>query len=456
MFKRLQFWLGLFLGAFAASCLRLLKPPPTPHNFRDDAFVVCDRAGKVTYSNAAAQALFGPNTLPGLRYLTGQPVPPGQHPLKRAALSRAPCSGTYRFASSADSAAHTVDVSARPGLNGGAAAVFRDVTLLHESRRRAPAAAARQDLIERLCRRLTEAHTADAIGQAVAEEIYALLGDLPDVQVRLWTLNPLTDTLTCLASYPNERPKRSQSQPVSMRFDAQSPKLWQLYVARKPFEDSLPLIAGGVAIGHLSVTVLEAEWEQGTLERIASLAALALSGAAAQAQTAVWAAQSAALHDIIAAPQIGRGNAELADFASAQVKSLTGADVCTLSVPIDGKLSVLGQVFADDLLFPGTAPDDPRLHGKAVQKAYRTRKTAVQTGVPNPSVGTGPWRAFAGSAGFHSITALPLAGGRGVLTVYTPGDRALPDPQIKFLETIALLVSHSLTPATATVNSADA
>ena len=458
MSNRPLFLLGLLLGAFTAFRLRLPKPPPAFLDLTDDAFVACDRVGRIVKTNAAAQELFGLSSLPALRYPTGQPVPPGQHPLKRVALSRESYSGAYRF-TSADGSERTVEVSAKPGPNKTSLALFRDVSVLHESSRRAQEASARQEIVQTLCRRLGEVESAGAIGRAVTEEVSTLFNALPGVQAKLWMLDPLTDTLTCLASCPDDAPKRpkfvAQSQSLSVHFDAQSPELWQLYVARKPFENSLPLVAGGVAIGHLSVIVPSTELERETLGMIASVAALALAGASAKAQTAGWAAQSAAVREIAAAMQAGRPGGELADLATAQIKRLVGADVCTLSVPINGMLSVRGQAFTDDLISPATAPNAPCLHGKTVQKASRTQKMVVQTGIANPSVEAGPWRAFAGSVGRHSIVAIPLAEKRGVLAVYTAGERALPDVQIKFLQTIAALLSVSLLLATATADGAD-
>jgi len=259
--------------------------------------------------------------------------------------------------------------------------------------------------------------------------------------------------LTCLASAPDDRPIRpqsaAQSLPKTVRFDAQLPELWQLYVARKLFENSLPLLAGGVAIGHLCIlsktAVLEDPDQRGALEVIASLAALALAGPAASAQAASLAAQAAAMREITQAAS-GSGSHALADSVTAHVKRVVRADVCLLSVPIDGKLSALGQTFPDDLLHPKTAPDDPRLHGKAVQKVHRTHKSVVQAGIANPSFEAGPWRAFTG-AGCHTLTALPLSSKRGVLAVYTQGASPLPDSQIKFLETLAAIVSLSLASA---------
>lgn len=466
MFKRPFFLLGLFLGTFAAFRLRPFKsrlPPPLSSDFRDfltDALIICDSAGVVAEVNAPAQALFGPDILPSLRYPTGQAVPPGQHPLRQAVVSRKTTSGSYGC-TAADGSERVLDITARPLPNGGAAAVFRDVTAQHESQERNRAAQARQAVVETLCRRLSLAQTAEAVAQAVAEETHALLRHLPDVQVKLFVLDRTADTLTCLGSAPDDRPKRPQSaaeaRPQTVRFDAQVPELWQLYVARKPFANSLPLIGGGVAIGHLAVTsstadVFEPQAVRETWELMASLAALALAAPAAAVQASARAAQIAAVREITAA--VGSvGIHELADRVGEWVKQVTQAEVCTLSVPAEGKLCVMGQAYKDDLLLPQTKPDAPRLHGKAIQKAWRTQKTVVYLERVQRE-NAGPWRAFTGSAGLHSIAALPLPGRRGVLSVYTQGDKPLPDGQLKFLETVAALVS--LTPLTATATEAGA
>ena len=480
MFKRPFFLLGLFFGALAAFCLRLPKLRPRPaastdlqaassdfraassdfRGFLTDAFLICDSAGTLVEANAPAQAMFGANRLPFLRYATGQDVPPGQHPLLRAAVLHEAASGLYGF-TAADGSERVLDVSARPLPDGGAAAVFRDVTAPHESKKREREAQAHRGVVEALCRRLSLAQTAEAAAQAVAEESRTLLSDVPDIQVKLFTFDPASDTLTCLASAPDGRPKRPKfmaaARPETVRFDAQVPELWQMYIARRPSADGLPLIAGGVAVGHLSVSssavnVFEDPAVRETLELIASLAALALAAPAASVQASASAAQTAAVCEIAAA--IGSAEAhELADRITECVKRVTHADVCTLSVPAGGKLSVLGQTYKDSLLLPQTAPDDPRLHGKASRKAWRTRKTVTHLGLP-PDTEAGPWRAFTGSAGSYSVIALPLAD-HGVLSVYTAGSAPLPEMQKKFLETVAALLSLSSASATVSTDGAD-
>lgn len=462
--KRPFFLLGLLLGTLSAFCLRLPKPRPQPFllgDFRDfltDALLVCNSAGVVIEANAPAQALFGVSRLPLLRYLTGQDVPPGQHPLTRAVALGA-VSGLYRC-TAADGTQRVLDVAARPLPGGRSAAVFRDITAQDGSEERERTAQARQAAVQKLCRRLSLAQTAEAAAQAVAEETLALFSGLPDiqalgVQVRLFAFDPVLDTLTCLASAPDDRPKRPKSaaeaEPLPVRFDVQIPELWQMYVARKPSATGLPLISGGVAIGHLSVTSLDVNplddtALRETLKLIAPLAALALSGPAASAQASAYAAQVDAVREIAAAVSSGRTQDDLADLASEQVKRVTQAEVCTLSMLVDRKLSMAGQAYKNDLLFPKTAPDDPRLHGKAIKKAWQTQKTVTYLGL-TPSSEAGPWRTLAGSAS-HSVMALPLAETRGVLSVYTAGDAPLPDMHRKFLETVAALLS--LSPASAT------
>lgn len=459
MLNRPPFWLGLLLGTLAAFRLRFFKPcllkprllsldllSPDLQDLFTDAVLLCDSAGAIAYANAAAQALFGSDTLPALHYPTGQRVPPGQHPLSLASSARETVSGRYCF-SSALGAVHIFDISARPLPDGGAAAIFRDITAQRESEAREQAAQAREAVVQTLCCCLSLAQTAEAMGQAVVEEVLRLLPDVPDAQIRLYLFDPAADTLSCAASAPEDRPKRPKSAagalPVTVRFDVQVPELWQMYVARKPSSQGLPLIAGGITIGHLSVTPADAAIGpavQETLGIVASLAALALVGPAASAQAAALTAQASVLREIAAAGSSGKAHA-LADAVTEAVKRVTHAEVCTVSVPVGGRLQVIGSAYQDALLFPQTASDAPCLQSKATQKAWKTQKTAMYLGLPNPSLEAGPWRSFAGSAGCHSVIALPLADKRGVLTVYTPGDKPLPDTQLKFLKTVAALAS---------------
>ena len=485
MSNRLQFWLGLLLGAFAVLRLRLpkLPPPPSAHevvkDILDGALVICDSRGEVIEFNGAAGAIFGPNCVNffNLTYSTGQPLPPGQHPLIRAFEFREFVSGSYRTVPD-DGIERVLETFARPLPGGGAAVVFRDLTAENISRTRQAESEARARIVQSLCRGLERAKTAEETTEAIIQQASRFFLYPLNVQVRLYSYSPAAQTLTCLASKPPARPKHpakaTQVQPLVFPFDARNEALWLLYLLRRPCTSSLtvlgevesasayavPLVLGGVAIGHLGFACgTEGAFEdkdlQAALRIVATVAALALAIPQSGSLSSFLESQGVAVQKISQAVSAGLGESELADLVTGQIKRLLSAGVCTVSLFADGTLSVLGQGFTDDLLSPKTAPNAPRLHGKTVQKAFRTQKIAVQTGIVNPSLEAGSWRVFAGSSGCHSITALPLADRRGVLTVYTSGDAALPDSQIKFLQTIAALLSVSLLPATAKAGGAD-
>lgn len=469
MFKR-PFWLGLLLGGFAALGLfRRWSVPADGHaallDLTSDAFVVCDAAGTVVSSSAAARHLFGPDCagLSSLCYPSGQRVPPGQLPHARALRSEQDVAGAeYHSALSSGTARLHATAHTLPG--GGAAAVFRDVTALHTAQACLDRMQMRQTVLHTLGRRLGAAPT-DTLGRTIAEETYALLGGLPDVQVRLYGYDPSAQTLTRLASEPEDRPKRPKSaaeaRPPQFPFDAGILALWQLYIARQPSfvcldalgeaeaasAYALPLLSGGLAVGHLSVSSSAADAFDDpqllqALSLAASAAALALSAPQSAALAESVAAQLDAVREIAHAIAGGASPGQLADLVSSQVKRVTRAAVCTVSGNVEGKLSMLGEAFQDDLLHPERSkPNDPMLLGKAAQKAWRTQKMVTHLGQANPSLETGLWRAFAGREGRHSVLALPFAQRRGVLTVYWEGAALLPDVQIKFLETIAALIS---------------
>lgn len=481
MFKR-PFWLGLLLGGLAAfgslrhrlvlAGSRTALLDPLTLDLTSNALIVCDAAGTVLSSNAAARQLFGPNCagLSSLCYSTGQRVPPGQLPHVAALRSGAGAkSAEYHLAApSGIVCVLCASATALPG--GGAAAVFQEVTALHTAQAHLDRAQARQMALGTLGRRLGTA-TADTAGRVIAEEVHALLGSLPDVQVRLYGYNPAAQTLTRLASEPEDRPKHPKSaaeaSPPQFPFDAAVPALWQLYVARQPSFAclsslgeteaasvyALPLLAGGLAIGHLSLTSSAADVFDDppllqALSVAASAAALALSAPQAAQLAESWAAQLEAVSVITQAIAGGASSGQLADLAGAQVKRATNAALCTVSVEVSGKLFVLGEAFRDDLLHPERRkPTDLALQSKAAQKAWRTQKAVTHLGLENPSFENGLWRAFAGRVGRHSVLALPLTHRLGALAVYWKGSVPLPDRQIKFLETVAALVTLGLKPA---------
>ena len=452
--KRPLYWLGLLLGGFGAFALRRFKPRPTtsPTDFlfglTGDAVIVCDCSGAVVRANPAAYALFGPQCtgLTSLRYPTGQPVPPGQLPLTR------PQTDAEYHQTDPGGRVRTLCVSSRSLPGGGRAAVFRDVTLLRDAEARERARLVEAAALHRLGMRLGKLGTAEAIAAAVVEEAYALLLGLPGVRVHLYSYSRAAQTITRQASAPEERAKPSQNQPTphTFPFDASDPALWRLYVARRPVSAdgllTLPLLSVGRTIGHLAVSSTDpdafAAPERCTaLETLAALAALAVAVPLSAEFAGRMARQAEVLGEISRAIADGLAPDRLADLIMRSVRRLTSAEACTVSMMVEGTLVALGTAYADDLLSPErTPPDAKALHGKAVQKAWRTQKAVAQAG-PTPSV----WRTLAGNGGRHTILALPLNQKRGVLTVYTSDDAPIPEAQLKFLEIAALLLSVGLT-----------
>ncbi len=343
------------------------------------------------------------------------------------------------------------------------AAVFRDITALRTAEAQLQSQHTQQAALHRLGLRLGKLGTDEAIAAAVVEEARALLAGLPDVQARLYTYSRAAQTITLLASAPQERPKPTQNRPAphTLPFDAADPALWQLYVARKPVSAegllTLPLLSGGLAVGHLAFcsTAPDAFTGPGlrqSLETLTALAALALAIPAAVGRAGSGAQQAEALREIGRAVADGLALDRLADLTVRCVRRLTSAEACTVSVPIGETLSVLGTAYADDLLLPErTSPNAKVLHGKAVQKAWRTQKAVSLTGPANPISDAGVWRTLAGSGGRHTVLALPLSRRCGVLTVYTGGDAPVPQAQLTFLETVAALLSAGLRPVPATI-----
>ncbi|MGI4790827.1 MAG: GAF domain-containing protein [Janthinobacterium lividum] len=478
MFKRPFFWLGLLCGSLAAFVSQVRRPAKSLTDpfallseLSPDALIVCDDAGAILHSNAAALALFGPQCsgLAGLRYPNGQAVPPGQLPLNRAVRDGRLVVGTGYQSVGADGLIRILDVRAQPLAAGGAAAVFQDATDLYESRARGTRWQMRQTLIQQLCSHLSKAATAEEISRAIVESVFPALDGASDLHVRLYSYNPTAQTISLIASEPEDQPKRpktsAQARPPVFPFDATIPALWKLYIDRQPSyanglmmhgenspapEYALPLLVGGAAAGHLSLTsnthsafddpvLLE------TLSIVASIAASALAIPQAAEQAAALQAQADVLREIVRAISMGKEQDKSADAVTEHIRRIIGAEVCTLSVPLEDKLSIAGEAFRDALLFSKRVkPDDTALHGKVVQKAWRTQKVETQSAVKNPSFEAGPWRAFAGKSGTHSVIAVPLANRQGVLTVYTDGTLPLPENQVKFLETIAALLSMTL------------
>ena len=386
-------------------------------------------------------------------------------------------SAEYHFVSPGGTV-HVLHAAASALTGGKAAAVFQEVTARNAAQARLNLALAQQTALHRLGQRLNTAN-ADAVARVIVEETHALLSSLPDVQVRLYGYNAAAQALTRLASEPEDRPKRPKSAADARLpefcFDAGVPALWKLYVARRPSSEcletlgeaeaasayALPLLAGGLAIGHLSVSsstanVLDDPSLLQALAAAASAAALALSAPQAVQLAGSYRAQLDAVREITQAIARGASSGELADLVSAQVKRVTNAALCTVSAEVNGKLSAAGESFQDDLLHPERSkPNAPALQSKAAQKAWRAQKAVTHLGLANPGIDVGVWRAFAGRVGRHSVLALPLAHRGGVLAVYWDGAMPLPDMQLKFLETVASLIPHGLKPAIAEEAGAD-
>ncbi len=474
MFKRLSFWLGLLLGGLASFGTRRLWPPSRPTRFDpllhlvSDAVLLCDASSGFVDLNPAARALFGPGGagLAGLRYPSGQPVPPGQLPISRALRTGRIAEGEGYRCVSAEGTARVLDIQARPLLGGNAVLIARDRTEAGEGRAREMALGRREQVLRDLCRRLAAAPGVGEMAQAAVESALALADGLPDVRARLYAYDSDAKRLTRLASAPDDRPRRPKSHRQSQRptfpFDASSPLLWSLYVAREPIIGAdvgdeaappayaLPLLAGGVALGHLSLSgpAPEALAETGlgeTLGLFASVTALALAGSRQAAQAELLAAQSEALRTVAQAVAERTGQDALADLVGHEVRRALGAEVCTLALKNGEGLHLVGMAYRDAQLFLDRyASDDAALVGDVAREAVRKGRTVQRAGLANPHFEAGVWRAFAGQSGRHSVVSVPLAAGRGALTAYAAGGGSLPDTQITFLETLAALVSAAL------------
>ena len=482
MHTRFSFPLGLLLGALGVfgTRRRWLSPGrPTPPfaallDLVGEAVVTADLSGP-TFLNAAARSLLGADGagLDRLCYPSGQPVPPGQLPLRRALLTGAKVTAGY-LVPLPDGTMLALDVDARPLPGGGAAAVIKDMTqirqALEDSGAQAAAAQQQARVLLRLYGRLGEAADAGEMARATVESALALTESLPDARVRLYLYDSRRQSLTRLASAPDNRPKRPRSQweaqPPTFPFDASSPLLWSLYVAREAamnqgWEEAgeetggsacaLPLTAGRVALGHLSVTCRAAGADDPTLREalagLVSVAAPAFAGQRERMRAASLEQQAAAVGEVVQA--IGRGTHEdaLAELLCGHVSRAVGGEVCTLALGAGNRLRLAGTTYKDALLFPERfGPDDPALTREAA-RAEKAGKTVQQVGRRNPRLEDGPWRAFAGQSGCHSVLSVPLAAGQGALTLYRAGSVPFAAADVRFMETMTALVSAALLPA---------
>ncbi len=466
------FWLGLLGGGLASFGTRRSWLPRPPAARLDpllgiisDAVVLCDGAGRITQANAAARALGygggGAADLP-LRYPSGQPVPPGQMPLTRARLSRRRMTGAGYLLTTHDGAARVLDIDAHPLVNGGTAAVLRDVTASAVYQTREAAAQTHGRVLDSLARRLGAAPDQNEATRAAVEAALSLLEGLPGARARLYRRDTHAGRLTLLAAAPDDLPRprsRAQARASDIPFDAAVPWVWKVYVAREACVDDdaliLPLLAGGVALGHLTLNArkgegLEDEKRREALTLPAAMASLALAGWIQAARADGVTAQAEALGDVARAAASCATADALADLVVGHVRRIVGAEVCVVAWLEAERLCPAGTSFRDALLFPEKhAPDDPLLCDPAARKAVKTGKAVTRAALPNPEFGAGPWRALAGQSGTHTVLALPLAGRRGALTVYTQGDLPPSDTHVTFVESLASLLSLSPPQATA-------
>ena len=467
MLNRRFYRLGLWIGGLVSPAVhpRRLPAPVSPIALYPDprldsvadAVVTCDASGAITYANAAAQELFGPDGsgLSRLCYPSGQPMPPGQSPLMRAHSTGRTVEAAGCLLPTPGAVTRTLDVAARP-RKGGATAVFRDVTAFCEHQARETAASSKSETLRVLGAELGAATEAEHVARAAVEAARGLLDDRPDVQARLYAYNAEARRLTRLASDPEDHPKRPRSQrqarPETAALDANDPMLWQVYVAKRPYAEAgqgfaLPLLAAGTAVGHLSLTfghgaAVPNPEETQALTLLASSAALALAGLHEKARASALAAQTAAHGEVARAVAVGMELGALADLVTGYVCRLTEAEVCTLAVRVGEQMRLVGEAYQDALTFPGRhSPDDAALRTDAFQDALSSGKATLRLGQTNPALEDGPWRAFAGQSGRHSILTVPLPDRRGGWTVYWAGDAPLPADQVKFLETLALLTA---------------
>lgn len=464
------------VSGFALSSRRtVISAEPSPADpllgLVGEAVLVCDAAGAVTYLNATATEWFGDDGAAAfhLRYPSGQPVPPGQVPLLRTLRTKNPGVGTGYGCTSPDGTGRTLEVTTRLQTTGGVVAVFRDITEVSETRNQAAQGERREEILRRLCRRLSAALSPDDLARSTVESAEALLRDVPNANVRLYSYDPSAKQITRLAASPERRTKsmRSQNAPqaVSFPLDVTQPQLWNVYVGREIFTGSLvetpgeepaaaylalPLIAGGEVSGHLSLTsadpeALFAPALRESLTLLASIAALALAGPSQAAQTETLAAQVAALREIVGAVAKRLEPGDVADLVGRHVQRVLGAEVCILALAEAERLRVLGHDYQDALLFPEryTADSVPLTQGES-EKAQRTGKMVQTIGRKNPRLEEGPWRAFAGQSGRHSVLSVPLPTGQGVVTVLRAGEATFSDGQVRFMETLAALTAAAL------------
>ena len=475
-----------------------------------DGVVLCDGAGRLLSVNYAAQVILGSEDADigasieewaariGLCYPSGQRVPPGAVPLTQT-LRTGLRTDREEFLLAAGSEPTTIELSVAPILSTddpggteavGAVAVLRDITDLHRSRRQETVANARVKSLVQISRRLNTTLVESEIHAIVIEGTLALLPASIALSACCLLYGREENRLFLLATVPETRPKRprtrQQSEPVSYHFDAKSPLLWEVYIQRLsvvcddittdarfaaegdrlllqrtpsiPLDVRsvlvLPLVAGNVVTGHLTLTspdvaAFSDTRLQDALLTLASLATIAFANARLYAHTRQRAEELDALWTVGQAASTQLHLGDVTDILTECVRTTFGADLCTLSLwetaPNNGRcLRWQGHLYEEELLPEHASQPALECGGcdDASRRAAEQGELVTQLGVRNPSFGGCRWRAFSGQSGTHSVLSAPLRLGEetlGSLTVFRNGDAPFSPEQVKLLRTLAAL-----------------
>jgi GAF domain-containing protein len=213
-------------------------------------------------------------------------------------------------------------------------------------------------------------------------------------------------------------------------------------------------------LGHLMLTSSrEGAFGEGKLQDflviLAALAAIALAHVSINAVSRQRAAEMEALWTVAQAAAAQSDLREFADTLTEQVRSVIGAELCTLSIwetspEGERRLCCQGSEPADALLpgqTLGQSPSGCIGCDNLSQQAAERGEAAMGIGIPNPTFGDCRWRAFAGQSGVHSVLASPLGLGDeflGALTVYRIGNIPFLPSQVQLLATFGMLATAAV------------
>ncbi len=192
----------------------------------------------------------------GLRYPSGQAVPPGAVPLAQTLKTGLPAERTEFLIQTGVGIARVIELTATPirGIEttertngtaplGGAVAVFRDITALKDSQRQENAANTRVESLLRISQDLNATLDLDQIHRVVAQGALDLLPEssmISDARALLYSFDGDGRPLTLLATASNADkgplPRATslrQTLPFTVPFDTHSRLIWQVYVSRE-------------------------------------------------------------------------------------------------------------------------------------------------------------------------------------------------------------------------------